>query len=341
MGLYGHIQSNRRKSFVLIVGLFFLIFFLTVILALIFSDTGYGPPARHIARAFMLAAAVSHITFGLTALWVFIGFELNTAIIASVMQAQPLTRKDNPEIYNLLENLCISRGMAMPMLNIIEDEALNAFASGTNPKQYTITLTRGLINALNKQELEAVIAHELTHIMNGDVRLMIIAMLIVGVISFVSELMLRGLFRLRGEGKTAGLFAFILLLFIGFLSTIIQLSLSRSREYLADAGAVELTKNPDAMISALLKISGRSELDAPASLMEMCIDNDANGAGDMFSTHPSITKRVQALVETAGGRLPPLHSRTPLPEIVQHHPALSKGGDVPVFGGKTPFVPKN
>src|SRR5262249_8056273 len=183
---------------------------------------------------------------------------------------------------NLLENLCISRGITTPKLKAIEDDSLNAFATGMNDKQYSITVTSGLINALNDAEIESVLGHELTHIRNGDVRMLVIAVIIAGVIAFFAELIFRLLFqgdfswRGGGDRKGAGVAMLIAILLIAvawMLSIVIRFALSRKREYLADAGSVELTKNPDAMISALRKIEGRGELPgATSAVMEMCID---------------------------------------------------------------------
>ena len=213
-----------------------------------------------------------------------------------------------------------SRGITTPKLKIADDDALNAFATGLNEKQYSVTVTRGLINALNDDELEAVLGHELTHIRNGDVRMLVIAVVIAGVISFFGEMVFRlffqnalfGGFRRRGGDSDrkggAGLaivIAVALIVVAWILSIVIRFALSRQREYLADAGSVELTKNPDAMISALRKIEGRGELaSANSAVMEMCIDNPRQGFSDLFATHPSVESRVEALVKFAGGHDP-------------------------------------
>jgi heat shock protein HtpX len=199
--------------------------------------------------------------------------------------------------------------------------ALNAFATGLNEKQYSITVTTGLQRALSDAEMEAVLGHELTHIRNGDVRMLVIAVVIAGVISFFGEMIFRLMFQSArfgggrsgngdGGGKKGGagiaiLIAIGLIVVSWMLSIVIRFALSRSREFLADAGAVELTKNPDAMIMALRKIEGRGELPrANSAVMEMCIDNPRTDFTDIFATHPSIDKRVDALVKLAGGRDP-------------------------------------
>jgi heat shock protein HtpX len=237
-------------------------------------------------------------------------------MIDALTGGHEVTRKEEPRLYNLLENLCISRGIPMPKLKIMDSTALNAFASGLNQKQYSVTVTSGLINRLNDAELEAVLAHELTHIRNGDVRMMVIAVIIAGCISFFAEIIFRIMFQGRirvsgGDGDRKGgaglaiLLAVVLIAVAWFLSLVIRFALSRSREFLADAGAVELTKNPDAMIMALRKIEGRGELEGvTSSVMEMCVDNPRSGFADLFASHPSIDRRVEALVKMAGGHDP-------------------------------------
>ena len=227
---------------------------------------------------------------------------------------------EEPRLYNLLENLCISRGITMPKLKVMDDESLNAFATGLNDKQYSITVTTGLVQALDDAELEVVIGHELTHIRNGDVRMMVIAVIIAGVIGFFAELIFRlflqGGWRFGGSrggdsdrGKGGGgiviIIAIALVVVAWLLSIVIRFALSRRREYLADAGSVELTKNPDAMIMALRKIEGRGELHhATSAVMEMCVDNPREGFANLFATHPSVDARVKALVQFAGGHDP-------------------------------------
>src|SRR4029077_1584279 len=128
-------------------------------------------------------------------IWIAIAYKFHQKMIDAVTGAQPVNRQQEPRLYNLLENLCISRGITMPTLRIADDDALNAFATGLNEKQYSITVTRGLINALNDKEIEAVLGHELTHIRNGDVRMLVIAVVIAGVISFFGELIFRIFFQ--------------------------------------------------------------------------------------------------------------------------------------------------
>jgi heat shock protein HtpX len=314
-GLYSHIQSNRRRSVALLVGLFFLVYLLVYAGALTaeaLSVNGDIDTLMTLAWRDLIGAAPL-ATLG-TALWVVVAYYFHQSMIDAITGGREVSRAEQPRLYNLLENLCISRGIAMPKLKVMESEALNAFATGMNARQYSITVTSGLLNLLDDAEIESVLGHELTHIRNGDVRMMVIAVIIAGAISFFAELFFRmwfyGGFRgprssgdRRGNGAGLAIIIAIGLIVVAYvLSFVIRLALSRSRELLADAGSVELTKNPDAMISALRKIEGRGELPgATSAVMEMCIDNPRQGFGELFDTHPSVDTRVAALVKFAGG----------------------------------------
>jgi len=237
------------------------------------------------------------------------------AILDIATKSKSVTISQEPRAYRMLENLSISRGQTTPKLKVIETPVMNAFASGIRDSNYTVTLTRGLMENLDDEELEAVIAHELSHVRNRDVRLLIIAVIFVGIFSFVGEGLVRGIFRTnlarndthrRSGGGNAGaliFFAFIIIAVAYLLAMLTRFALSRKREYMADAGAVELTKNPDAMIRALQKISGRAELtNMPAEIKEMAFENPRIGLAGVFATHPPIEKRIEALVKYAGGR---------------------------------------
>ena len=315
-GLYSHIQSNRRRSIALLIGLFFLVYVLVYAGALLAAALSLDADLNTLMQIALvdLIKAAPFATLG-TALWIVIAYYFHQNMIDAVTGGREIERADDPRLYTILENLCISRGIPTPKLKVIESDALNAFATGMSAKQYSITVTTGLLNQLNDDEIESVLGHELTHIRNGDVRMMVIAVIIVGVISFFAELIFRlwfyNGFSFRGsrsDERRGGGAGVAILLAIGFLvvayvlSFLIRLALSRSREFLADAGSVELTKNPDAMISALRKIEGRGELPgATSAVMEMCIDNPREGFGELFDTHPSVESRITALVKFAGG----------------------------------------
>jgi len=242
--------------------------------------------------------------------WFIVAWFSHTAMIEKATSSKPLERKENFRVYNLVENLCISRGMTMPKVNIIEDDSLNAFASGINEKNYAVSLSRGIINKLDDQELEAVIAHELTHIRNRDVRLLIISIVFVGIFAFISEAIFRSMrFGSLGRGKKgsggAAIIIALVLALLGYLiASLFRFALSRKREYLADAGAAELTRNPLALASALRKISSDPTIEAVKrkDVAQMFIENpqaelkkSSFSMGMLFTTHPPIGKRIEIL----------------------------------------------
>ncbi len=336
-GLYTHIASNKFRSMVLLAGLFVLIYVLVYAGALLAEVVINGDGS---VNYYLMAAARDLLTAfpyatGAAALWIVIAYFFHQNMIDAVTGGEDVTRQQQPRLYNLLENLCISRGIPMPKLKVMESPALNAFATGLNRRQYAVTVTTGLLKTLNDQEIEAVLGHELTHIRNGDVQLMVVAVIIAGVVGFFGELFFRTFTNLswssggggwssssssrsssssssdsdsKGSGGGAIIVVIIavaLIVLAWLLSQIVKLALSRSRELLADAGSVELTKNPDAMISALRKIENRGELPgATSAVMELCVDNPREGFADLFATHPSVQSRVDALVKFAGGHDP-------------------------------------
>jgi protease htpX homolog len=241
------------------------------------------------------------------AIWFVISYFFNTQMIQAATHSQPLQRRDNMRVYNLTENLCMSVGMTMPKLYIIETDALNAFASGINQQTYAVTLTRGIINRLTDEELEGVIAHELTHIRNRDVRLLIVTIVFVGIFAAIADIAFRSVINSsfsssrRKDDKGGGALIMVVVIIVAavvyFLSILFKLALSRSREYMADAGAVEMTHNSLALASALRKISGHSTLEEVQNdeVKELFIDYKAEGFFALFATHPPIEKRIKVL----------------------------------------------
>ncbi len=318
-GLYSHIQSNRRRSIILLVGLFFLVYVLVYAGALVAEGLSVDADLDTLMQLAWIDClkAAPFATVG-TAAWVVIAYFFHQNMIDALTGGRQVQRSDQPRLYDLLENLCISRGIPTPKLKVMDAAALNSFATGMNAKQYSITVTTGLLDRLDDAEIESVLGHELTHIRNGDVRMMVIAVIIAGAVSFFVELVFRlwfynsfGFRGVRSGGRRGGGAGLAVLIAVGLLviayvlSFVIRLALSRSREFLADAGSVELTKNPDAMISALRKVEGRGELPvATSALMEMCLDNPREGFGELFDTHPTVEARVAALVKFAGGHDP-------------------------------------
>lgn len=311
VGLQTHIWNNNLRSALLLAGFPVLLLGIIYCLGLALVSGSGDSLGQDLATAAGLMIVSAPLALIVSGVWFVIAYFANTAIIAAVTGAKPVTRAEAPQLYNLLENLAISRGMRMPRLFIIEDPDLNAFASGVNEAQYTITVTRGLLDTLEAPEIEAVLAHELTHVINRDVRTMVIAAVFAGIISLLAQVIYRGVLwggvgRRRGDRSGgAGLVVVIALAAaaVGYvLAIVIRMALSRSREYVADAGSVELTKNPDAMISALQKISGHAAVEAPEAVRGMFLANPESGAFSLFATHPPIEKRIAALERYAGGR---------------------------------------
>lgn len=325
IGLKTHIWNNNLRSLFLL-GTY--PFILLGILWAIGAATGVflaasGTQGNPLALGNLWVFEYWPILTASVAIWFTVSWFFNTSMVRMMSHSHPVTRDEEPELYNMLENLCISRGMKMPKLEIIESHARNAFASGVNDKSYTITFTRGLLNALKHDEVEGVMAHELTHIINRDVRLLIVCIIFTGMIGFAAQMMWSGLRHSiwvpkssSSNGKGSGFFlyfAILAILGIGYLASMLaRFALSRSREYMADAGAVELTKNPEGMMRALLRISGRDQIpEATDDVALMCIENTKPFLG-LFTTHPPIEDRIQALSAT---------TNTPVPELAPRLPA--------------------
>lgn len=306
IGLQSSIWNNNLKSGFLLISFPLVITFMSwaviyaFVLAVVSKDQLLWSESAGATN--LLLFQYWWIIFVSVGIWFTIAWFSHQNLINRETKAKPAVRSEIPEIYNILENLCISRGLTMPKLFIIDSPVLNAYASGISQNTYAITLTTGLIEKLEKDELETVIAHELTHIINRDVRLLIISIIFVGIISLLSEMMVRSALRsINGSNKSKGkggaaIIIVIAVAAIGYLfSILIRLALSRKREYLADAGAVELTKNSPALIRALNKISGNSHLeDVDSDVQQMMFDNQKSFLG-MFSTHPPIKSRIEVL----------------------------------------------
>ena len=235
----------------------------------------------------------------------------HSSFIRMATGSKPLDRVENKRVYNLIENLCISQGMKTPKIYIIDDDSLNAFASGISNSSYSISLSKGIIEKLDDDELEGVMAHELTHIKNRDVRLLIVSIIFVGIFSFLAELAFRSL-RFAGSGKKSKdskgsgaiiLIAIVITAVAYFISMLLRFGISRRREFLADAGSAEMTKKPYALANALRKISGDPLIEAVQSrdVAQLFIDNPKPSThksaswDNMFATHPSVEKRIELL----------------------------------------------
>lgn len=324
VGLQTHIWANNTRSILLLAGFPVLVVFILYGVQLILMGLGFMPgTGRGLGDDMALAASwlgwTVPLAFVIAAIWFAIAYFGSQAMVDALTGARKVERRTEPELYNLLENLSISRGLRTPTLRIIESDSLNAYATGLHEGQYSVTVTRGLVNTLTRDEVEAVLAHELTHVINKDVRTMVIASIFAGIISVIAEMVFRGLLYSRGgrrDNKNAMPLILIGIAFavVGFaLAFVIRMMLSRTREFVADAGAVELTKNPDAMISALRKVEGRSSVKGPDEVQQLFLDNQPDGVGleGLFASHPPIQKRVDALVKFGGGRDPGLWTGEP------------------------------
>lgn len=293
IGLHTSIRNNNIKSVLLLLG------FPAILFGILFGIIAAFEDPTPLETTLLCSPAL----FIIIAIWFAISYWFHQSMINKATGAKPMERKEHPEVYNLLENKCIAQGITMPKLYIIETDVLNAYASGLNEQTYAITLTSGLIKKLKKDELEGVIAHELTHILNQDVRLLIVSIIFVGIISFVSELIVRSVLRgnsKRSSDKNNGPAIMIAFLVAGvgyLLAILIRFALSRKREYLANAGATQITKRPHSLASALEKISGHSDLDDVNDDVKLMLIDNAKSFMGLFATHPPIEKRIKALLK--------------------------------------------
>ena len=304
VGLDKQIRRNNFNSTLLLIA--FPALLLGMLYALVYftrEDHGEDPNQLFINTAPLVLAGVG--------IWFLIAWAGHSTFIRLATGSKPLERTENKRVYNLLENLCISQGMTMPKLYIIEDDSLNAFASGIDHRSFSISLSRGIINKLDDEELEGVIAHELSHIKNRDVRVLIITIIFVGIFSFLAELAFRSL-RFTGgsrkskDSKGSGaiiLIAIVVTAVAYFISLLLRFGISRRREYLADAGAADMTKKPYALANALRKVSNDPAIEAVESrdVAQLFLDNPKPSShksaswDNMFSTHPPVEKRIELL----------------------------------------------
>ena len=310
LGLRTFIWNNAWKTGLLLAGFPLLLCVIGYALALL-AVAGQGATvAEGMAQAADLLPQILPLALLASAVWFAIAWFANQAIIDLAAGAHAVTRAEEPRLWNTLENLCIARGLAMPRLAVMETEQRNAFASGLSRHKGAVTVTRGLLEALDDRELAAVLGHELSHIRFGDARTAVVAAVFAGIISLVAELLFRGLRwgggrRDRDRGNAGGmiLLALALAAFAYVLSIGLRFALSRTREFSADAGSVELTQDPDAMISALRKVAGHADLPAlPGPLQAMLLHSPAEALGaNLLATHPPLEARIAALVRYAGG----------------------------------------
>ncbi len=326
VGMQTQIRRNNMYSILLLL-LFpcILLLFVWAFLALVSYLGGgyyneYGEVVHSVDAETVNAYFLSALPWvvGGVALWFCIAYFANTEMVKSSVGARALERRENPRVYNIVENLCMACGMDMPKINVVDDGQLNAFASGINKSTYTVTVTTGLLGLLSDEELSGVIGHELTHIRNHDTRLLITSIVFVGIISTVMSLVVRMLYynflfsgvgsrrnKNNGAGVIVVLLVGVVCCFVAYIFTLMtRFAISRKREYMADAGGAELCGDPLALASALRKISGNPGLggvkrEDVAQLFIMRPEEVSSGVmgfmNSLFSTHPDPEKRIRIL----------------------------------------------
>ena len=338
-GLYGHIRNNDLRATALLAGFAIYVGVLWVAACLVYSatglelrvvsaqlETGHQLKISHAAFALQtaqhVAIAYAWVPVLLALGWLIYAWAMRKQLVREGTGADFTSRSLEPELYNTVETLAIGAGLPMPAIEIIETNALNAYANGWTPADSVVGVTRGLLRSLSRDELEAVLAHEITHIRYRDVRLMTVAAVFVGFLTSGGRMLGGGrdgsdtrnlLFRTSGgAGIVFVAVAAVIAALASVLGVLSQLALSRTRECVADAGAVELTKNPDALIRALQTISAHDEvLLVPRQLRAMMISSPT---GDWTAAHPSIESRIAALEMYAGGRRPVVQGLLPSPQ---------------------------
>ena len=297
MTIHSQVSANQRGTWLL---LFLFVIVVAGVVELFTLVLGGG----HVVG---IAALV------LASLFVVIGYYSGSSMVLGISQAREVKHDENPDLYHIVENLCIGSGLPMPKVYIIEDTALNAFATGRDPRHAAVAVTRGLLQRLDKLELEGVIAHELSHIKNYDVRLMTLVAVLIGLVALLADFMLRFTWfgsgkrqsnRGRGEGLVGAIIligALIAVLLAPLSARLIGLAISRGREHLADVSSALLTRYPEGLARALEKIAADKEpLEvANKATAHLYIANPLKGheswANNLFSTHPPIEDRIRRL----------------------------------------------
>jgi heat shock protein HtpX len=293
--IYSQITDNKRKSLFLIT--FVLVFVIGIVAVYSYYVRGdFVLPV--IAAIFAIPSSL-------------IGYYTGDKIALATNRAKEVYEKENPELHHLIENLAITAGVPKPKIYIINSPALNAFATGRDPEHASIAVTSGLLERLDRKELEGVLAHELSHVRNYDIRFSTLVAIFIGFIVILSDMVTRATFfggmRSRDDrennnqiGAILGIISLVLLIISPLIAQLIQLAISRQREYLADASGALLTRYPEGLASALEKISGSSKLDSASNATaHLFIANPFNTKklAGLFSTHPPIADRIKRLRE--------------------------------------------
>jgi len=295
MNIYSQISSNVWKSWFII----FLFIIFAIGVGYVFGEiTGYG---YYFTIIVLIISIISSIG----------SYYYSDQVVLSTSDAKAASKEDYPELHRVVENLTIATGMPRPKLYIIDDGSPNAFATGRDPNHASVAVTTGILDRLTKSELEGVLAHELSHVKNYDIRLMAITAVLVGFVALAADMFMRSLLwggvkNERRDSRATGLFLILGLIFVvlaPITATVIQLAISRKREYLADASGALITRYPEALAKALEKISSdpRPLKSATSATAHLFISNPFKGKGfqgwfsNMFSTHPPIEDRIKRL----------------------------------------------
>lgn len=294
MTTYDFIAANKRKTVLLLLVFFALVMFIGWVADRAFASGG----------AFIVVAAAYSMVTALAS------YYTGDRVALMLSGAQEVTEEENPYVVRMVDNLCISQGMPRPRVHIIRDAAINAFATGRDPEHASIAVTTGAIEKLENEELEGVLAHELSHVKNYDIRVMTLVIVLVGTITILGDLVFRSWFwggsRRRNEqgGGAIMLIGLILLIFAPIVAQLIKLAISRRREYLADSSAALMTRYPEGLAGALSKIAleSRPMARTSAATAHLFIANPLSGRtlAAMFSTHPPVEKRIDALRRMSG-----------------------------------------
>ena len=293
--VYSHIDRNRRLTWLIMAGFILVVTAVGWFVGEYFFE-GAGIPFTGIALIFS----------GITG---FISYYNSDKIVVAMTGAKEVKQSENPHLHNLVENLCIASGLPKPKVYMINDPAMNAYATGRDPQNAVICFTSGLVQNMEKTELEGVIAHELSHIQNYDIRLMSIVSILVGALVLLSDLFLRGMFfgggrrDSRGGGGLLVIIGIVLVILSPILAAIIKSAISRNREFLADASAAMITRYPKGLANALTKISHDPNRLRAASgaTAHMFIYSPLRGKSggtlaNLFNTHPPVDDRISRLL---------------------------------------------
>lgn len=297
--MYNDIAANKRNSVLLVIIFIVIIAAIGYLVGLFYGGNNVnGYPFGPMAIALLISLGFTMFSYfqgDKVALW--------------TSGAKPLVKEQNAYVYNMVENLCIASGLPVPKIYLIEDAAINAFATGRNPEKASIALTRGAVEKLENEELEGVIAHELSHVKNFDIRFMMLVMVLVGTISIMADMFMRSrLFGFGGrrDGDRGGnpvllIVGLVLIILSPIIAELIKLAISRKREFLADASGALITRYPEGLARALEKIAmeNRPLAKASTATAHLFIASPFSGKGlkNMFSTHPPVEERVKRLRE--------------------------------------------